>query len=112
MSRLREKNGIAALMGYLASLLLSLGMSLALFRAFAPRQALWPVFPLCAGMALVFYILFEFRFKSKIWLLLGAAAALGAWGASGVAANAHSCFTGAGVMNFRGDGKGTVMLVK
>ncbi|MBR3106999.1 MAG: transglutaminase domain-containing protein [Clostridia bacterium] len=83
MSRLREKNGIAALMGYLASLLLSLGMSLALFRAFAPRQALWPVFPLCAGMALVFYILFEFRFKSKIWLLLGAAAALGAWGALG-----------------------------
>ena len=39
-------------------------------------------------------------------------AALGAWGASGVAANAHSCFTGAGVMNFRGDGKGTVAILK
>ena len=39
-------------------------------------------------------------------------AALGAWGASGVAANAHPCFTGAGVMNVRGDGKGTVMTLR
>ena len=83
MSRLREKYGIAALMGYLASLLLSLGMSLSLFRAFAPRQALWPVFPLCAGMTLVFYILFQYQFKSKKWILLGAAAALGIWGGLG-----------------------------
>ena len=83
MSRLPEKNWKALLMGYLASLLLGLGMSLALFRAFAPRQALWPVFPLCAGMTLVLYILFEVHFKSKKWLLLGVFAALGVWGALG-----------------------------
>ena len=83
MSRLREKNWIAALMGYLASLLLALGMSLALFRAFAPRQALWPVFPLCVGMTLVFYLLFVAHFKSKKWLVAGAAAALAAWGTLG-----------------------------
>ena len=73
MSRLPEKNWKALLMGYLASLLLALGMSLALFRAFAPRQALWPVLPLCAGMTLVFYFLFEIHFNSKKWLLLGTA---------------------------------------
>ena len=83
MSRLPEKNWKALLMGYLASLLLALGMSLALFRAFAPRQALWPVLPLCAGMTLVFYFLFEIHFNSKKWLLLGAFAALGVWGALG-----------------------------
>ena len=83
MSRLPEKNWKALLMGYFASLLLGLGMSLALFRAFAPRQALWPVFPLCAGMTLVFYVLFEVHFKSKKWILLGAAAAFGVWGALG-----------------------------
>ena len=83
MSRLPEKNWISLLMGYLASLLLAIGMSLALFRAFAPRQALWPVLPLCAGMTLVFYFLFEIHFNSKKWLLLGAFAALGVWGALG-----------------------------
>ena len=83
MSRLPEKNWKALLMGYLASLLLALGMSLALFRAFAPRQALWPVFPLCAGTTLVFYILFEVHFKSKKWILLAAFAAFGAWGLLG-----------------------------
>ena len=83
MSRLPEKNWKTLLMGYLASLLLALGMSLALFRAFAPRQALWPVLPLCAGMTLVFYVLFEVHFKSKKWMLLGAVAVLGAWGALG-----------------------------
>ena len=83
MSRLLEKRGIAALMGYLATLLLSLGMGLALFRAFAPRQALWPVFPLCAGMTLVFHVLFQCRFKGKKWIALGVCAALGAWGALG-----------------------------
>ncbi len=83
MSRLPEKNWKALLMGYFASLLLGLGMSLALFRAFEPRQALWPVFPLCAGMTLVFYILFEVHFKSKKWIVLGVLAALGIWGALG-----------------------------
>ena len=83
MSRLPEKKWKALLMGYFACLLLALGMSLALFRAFAPRQALWPVFPLCAGMTLVFYFLFEIHFKSKKWILLAVFAVLGAWGALG-----------------------------
>ncbi len=83
MSRLPEKNWKEALMGYLASLLLSLGMSLTLLRAFAPRQALWPVFPLCAGLTLVFYVLFQIRFQSKKWIVAGAAAVLALWGALG-----------------------------
>lgn len=83
MSRLPEKNGISALMGYFAALLLALGMSLTLFRAFAPRQALWPVFPLCGGMTLCFSILFQAHFKSKKWIVLGLTAALGIWGALG-----------------------------
>jgi len=39
--------------------------------------------------------------------------ALGVWGAPGGSApNAAACFTGSGVVNFRGDGKGTMMTLR
>ncbi|MBR3016689.1 MAG: transglutaminase domain-containing protein [Clostridia bacterium] len=83
MSRLPEIKWKELLMGYIAALLLSLGMSLALFRAFAPRQALWPVFPLCAGMTLVLHALFQLQFKYKRIAFFAVIAALAVWGALG-----------------------------
>ncbi|MBR0406800.1 MAG: transglutaminase domain-containing protein [Clostridia bacterium] len=83
MSRLPEKNWKELLMGYCTALLLALGMSLSLFRAFAPRQALWPILPLCAGMTLALHALFQLRFKHKKWIFLALTAALSLWGALG-----------------------------
>ena len=37
---------------------------------------------------------------------------LGTWGASGVAAHTHACFTGTGVVKFFGDGKGMSIIFK
>ncbi|MBR5111345.1 MAG: DUF4129 domain-containing protein [Clostridia bacterium] len=83
MSRLPELKWKELLMGYLAALLLSLGMGLALFKAFAPNQALWPVFPLCAGMTLVIHALFQIQFKYKKTAIAAVIAAFAAWGALG-----------------------------
>ena len=83
MSRLPDFKWKELLMGYAAALLLSLGMSLALFRAFAPRQALWPVFLLCAGMTLVIHTLLQVRFRLKKTAFFAVIAALGVWGALG-----------------------------
>ena len=83
MSRLPEYKWKELLMGYIAALLLSLGMSLALLRAFAPRQALWPAFPLCAGMTLVMHALFQMQFKYKKIMVCAVLAALAAWAALG-----------------------------
>ncbi len=83
MSRLLDQTWKGALLGYCTALLLSVGMSLTVFRAFAPLQAAWPVIPLCALFTLLFYGLFQIKFPHKGLIFLGALLALGAWGMLG-----------------------------
>ena len=83
MSRPREIDWKAAVMGYCAALLLSLGMGLTVFRAFEPQQALWPAALLCAGFTLLFQILFQARFPRKGLIFLGLMLLLGLWGLLG-----------------------------
>ena len=66
-------------MGYCASLLLGLGMSLTLLRAFLPEQPLWPALILCAAFSLFFHTLFQIPLKKKWLLPLVAAVVLGLW---------------------------------
>ena len=83
MSRLREWDWKASILGYFTPLLLSLGMSLTLLRALLPQEALWPAALLCAGFTLFFYVLFSFPIKRK-WLLPALAVlGFGVWGALG-----------------------------
>ncbi len=83
MSRPHNGSPWAAVMGYLTSYLLSVGMSLTLIHSLMPTHALWPAALLCAVFASGFHTLFSLPIKRKWLPPLAAAAALGAWAALG-----------------------------
>ena len=83
MSRPHNGSPWAAVMGYLTSYLLSVGMSLTLIHSLMPTHALWPAALLCAVFASGFHTLFSLPIKRKWLLPLAAAAVLGAWAALG-----------------------------
>ena len=83
MSHPQLNNWKAAVIQYLTSLLLSLGLSLSALKALLPGQALWPAAVLCAVFALAFQGLALLRLKRKWLIPLGILGALGLWGALG-----------------------------
>ena len=83
MSRPRKSSPWTAVMGYLTSYLLSVGMSLTLIHSLMPAHALWPAALLCAVFAPGFHTLFSLPVKWKWALPFAALAVLAAWAALG-----------------------------
>ena len=83
MSRLHKSGPWALMMGYLASYLLSVGMSLTLIHSLMPTHALWPAALLCAVFSLGFHTLFSVHVKRKWILPLAILAVLVIWAALG-----------------------------
>ena len=69
MSRPRKTSFGAAMMGYLTSCLLSVGMSLTLIRSLMPNHALWPAALLCAVFSAGFHTLFSVPLKTPYPLI-------------------------------------------
>ena len=83
MSRPREGGVKAAVMQFFTVLLLSLGLSLTVFKALLPQQALWPAALLCALFSLALEGMALLPFKKKWILPTALLAALALWGALG-----------------------------